>query len=179
MDGSAEDLRARISDGSLTEARVRMAAWCGHEGAAILVDVSPPADLKEWAEGLLEIEQEARARVALAAARLVLADGSEDEWQRPEKAVAAVAAWVEEPSEHNRLACKSAASAVEVIWNEWAEATAGAKHPIYQSTTYAAWTVSEEQPWNVVHAITGAAAGVGEEVVRREVCEVLVEWALG
>ncbi|MCW8137500.1 MAG: hypothetical protein KIT58_01180 [Planctomycetota bacterium] len=51
-DDEAAYLQERVRVGDLTQERLELAAYCGHEGARRLVDVSHPTDIRDFVAGL-------------------------------------------------------------------------------------------------------------------------------
>ena len=76
--GSVEDeaayLRQRVRVGDLTQERLELAAYCGHEGASAATNLGPPRlGLEGWACGLSAFGQAVSVRALVALGRLQLA----------------------------------------------------------------------------------------------------------
>lgn len=134
----------------------QLANWCR----------SSDRPLKELAEELMVFSHEFRVRAALAALQASIAEDDPDpQWQRPQKCSLSVEAWLENQDEESLAVVRSAVGSVEMLWNEVA-GDLGQDEPTLQSATYTGWTVTQpEQRWNMVHAITGAAKAIGDDVL--------------
>jgi hypothetical protein len=132
--------------------------------------------LDNVAQGLLGLPVVLRATAALAALHTSLAlDDPDPQWQTPQRVARLLADYVEHP-EKDLAELRSATGAVESNWNAVA-GDSGHPEPTYQAATYAGWTVTHpDQPWNVVHALTGAAKAAGERRVLDAVREALLPY---
>lgn len=143
-----------------------LAAWCerAHDGES----------LGEVARELLSLPVVLRAAAALAALRTSLAVNDPDpEWQTPQRVARLLADYIERPGP-DLADLESATGAVESNWNAVA-GDSGHPEPTYQAATYAGWTVTcPDDPFNMVHALTGAAKAVGERRVLDAVREALL-----
>jgi hypothetical protein len=92
---SRASLEERLKKGKLSQDRVALAAWLGHEGALPLSKGGPPADLSLFFLGLSRWKEEVRIRGLAAAAEKALAvfEAARPGDARPRKAVEAVFAW--------------------------------------------------------------------------------------
>lgn len=141
-------------------------AWC-----ALPRDTT----LDDAAHQLMAFPVEVRARAALAALRAVLEEDDPDpDWRRPQQVADAVDGWLSDPSESRRAAVQAATSASEQAWNAVA-GDLGQPAPAWQTATYAGWVVTDpDQPWSVVHALTGAAKARSPSVVLAVVQQALL-----
>ena len=121
---------------------------------------------------------EARVRAALTAWYLARSVDDPDPWGRPDALAEAVEAWLAAPSPERLAQVEVDCAAVAELW----EAIIGDQasgSPALQAAFSTAWTVLRPgRPWFVVHALTGAARGVGEEEVRHNVERALLGWLL-
>lgn len=115
-------LEARVRVGELSQARLRLAAYCGHEAAAasrLVPQGKPPRAYADFVEGLLEQGEEPCRRASLAAGRGALAGAwralrqrvgasglSEEILFRAEQALAAGERWLEDPGSGRRAECQ-------------------------------------------------------------------------
>ena len=106
--GAAEDeaafLLERVRVGDLTQERLELAAYCGHEGAALAAPGIGESDPAQWAEGLVGFGTPVCVRVLLALAverEVEMTDLGHRYLQLAER-------YVVEPTERNAMACESA-----------------------------------------------------------------------
>ncbi|MBX3471257.1 MAG: hypothetical protein KF878_30690 [Planctomycetes bacterium] len=100
--GSSDDeaayLLERVRVGDLTQERLELAAYSGHEGALLCVNVAPPEDLVPWLRGLtapnLVLERAAADCALTALASLPPHEVADLRW---ETIRAALAAWADAP----------------------------------------------------------------------------------
>lgn len=187
-------IRERLRAGDLSQERVELAAYCGHEGARFAIDpecgafglhnewLTGALDLLAWLRGLSRWEG-AQVRAAMAAARVALEVAAERakfdgrpierihaELRAAGRAIEAAEAWAACPCEEH--------------WNAWHEAFVNAGHllwlpfPLFpghlRSELRAAF--EEERP---AEGIAEAARLAGEPAVREAIQRALVEWTLG
>tara|TARA_R110002072_G_scaffold47901_1_gene131238 strand:- start:2189 stop:2989 length:801 start_codon:yes stop_codon:yes gene_type:complete len=110
--GAVEDeaafLLERVRAGELTQERLELAAYCRHEGATAATSQPPysggPKEHDRWLRGLLKWGHRPLVKAGLCSARHP--SGSKGWCERHQACVTAAQAWLDMPTEGNRLAAE-------------------------------------------------------------------------
>ena len=172
-DDEAAYLLERVRVGDLTQERLELAAYCGHEGARRAYGCEPSAspDSENWLGGLADRGKEVRVRSAWTCAQLVLASCELGQFRLcAEQVTALLGEWLNRPSD----------VAIEQELRTLGAHLSSQEPPVstFEYAAGAAWSHNPHSAW-WSSAIQATCRLVGMPATVTAVRGALSSWALG